>query len=323
MDERKLQVKKVRSRTNQVSATMLIYYLIMTITSVVALLLDAAFYAIGAYMNGAGDMMDVIAHISESAMSNGWGYLVAIAIGCLIMYLWKGKDFCFRAVFAREKKMTLGAFVALLCIFIAPQALLQVYVPAFEWLLNQMGFSATQALEVATIQTDAVSMFLYVSILGPISEELLCRGLVLRVMRPHGKQAAIFVSAALFGLYHGNAIQIPFAFLVGLVLGYVTVEYSIIWAMILHIINNFVLSDLAGRLSEVYPLGTEILFWSILGGSALATVVLLIVRRKDVVAYFRENKMTAVNWRGVLSSPVLWVFVGIMLLMSLLTITRI
>jgi len=131
------------------------------------------------------------------------------------------------------------------------------------------------------------------------------------------------ISAIAFGLLHGNIIQTPFAFLVGLVLGYVTVEYSIIWAIVLHIINNFVLSDLMGRLEKIAPELASVLFFVVIGTAAVASVVLLIVKRDQVKDYFRNNKVGAVNWRGLLSSATMWVFTALMLLSALLTITRI
>ena len=67
------------------------------------------------------------------------------------------------------------------------------------------------------------------------------RGVILTVLRRYGDAFGIFVSALLFGFLHGNFIQTPFAFIVGLVLGYVTVYTgSMLPAMIIHFLNNTV-----------------------------------------------------------------------------------
>lgn len=323
MEERKLKIKAARGEMNKLGGTMIVYYLIMNTAVSIVMLADACIYLIGALIKGTPlGINDIINRILDFATSNGWGYILAIAAEVVILLIWKGKGF-FGEMFIRQKRMTPGVFAAILCVFLLPQALLQVYAPALEWVLNQMGLSAMAALEMATIQTDTVSMFLYVAFLGPVAEELLCRGLLLRMLRPWGKQAAIVVSAIAFGLLHGNIIQIPFAFLVGLVLGYVTVEYSIIWAMVLHIINNFVLSDLIARLEKIAPELASVLFWGILVAAAIASVVLLIVKREEVKDFFRNNKVEAVTWRGLLSSAAMWIFAAMMLLSSLLTVTRI
>lgn len=324
MEDRKLQIKAARGTMNRLGATLIVYYLIINVAVTLVLLADACIYVFGALAKGIDlSVDDIMGYIMDATTANGWGYLLAIAAGCVIVLLWKGKNFFFRDIFTKGKKMTPSVFVMLLCFFIAPQMLLQLYATAFEWLLNQMGFSAMAALEMATITTDSLSMFLYISILGPISEELLFRGVILRLLRPWGKQAAIVVSAIAFGLFHGNIIQIPFAFLVGLVLGYVTVEYSIVWAMLLHIFNNFVLSDLMGRLAEAQPETASVLLFAVMLLSLIAAVVLLIVEKEEVKNYFCENKVGAITWKGLFSSPVMWIFTVMMLLSSLLTITKI
>lgn len=324
MTEEKALIKQVRGKVNQVCTTLLVYYLIMNVASIFVLIVDVGIHLISNYFQGLPfDSQELFLYIYESATNNGWGYLFAITAGCAIVLLWKGKEFCFREIFTREKKMTPGVFVVLLCVFIAPQTILQFVAPLLEWLLNMMGFSVMQALEMAAIETNTVSMFLYVCFLGPISEELLFRGLLLRILRPYGKKIAILLPAIAFGLFHGNVIQAPFAFLVGLVMGYVTVEYSIVWAMVLHVFNNFILSDLLSRLTAAYPLVGVLLLWVILIGALIATVVLLIVYRKKTAAYLRQKRIAPITWKGVLSAPVLWVFIAIMLLLSLLTITRV
>ncbi len=83
--------------------------------------------------------------------------------------------------------------------------------------------------------------FISVAIIPPLVEEFAFRGLVLGSLRKFSDSFAIIVSAILFGLIHGNFQQIPFAFLVGLVLGYVTVKTNSIWLAVgIHAINNAV-----------------------------------------------------------------------------------
>ena len=163
---------------------------------------------------------------------------------------------------------------------------------ALEFLFNLVGLSLNESMESASLSMDAFSMFIYVGIGAPISEEILFRGLMLRSMQPYGKKFAIFASALVFGLYHANIIQIPFAFAVGLVLGYVTVEYSLVWSIALHMFNNLVLADLLARLTASWPemaLGTLNLV--LFGGSALLSVVILFANRKRIRGYQKGEWM--------------------------------
>ena len=90
-------------------------------------------------------------------------------------------------------------------------------------------------------------------------EEFACRGLILGRLKKYGEGFAIMVSAILFGLVHSNFEQIPFAFLVGLVLGFITVKSGSIWpAVIVHAYNNFIsvafdylLSSFSGEIQNI------------------------------------------------------------------------
>ena len=89
---------------------------------------------------------------------------------------------------------------------------------------------------------DYIWMLLEVSIIGPMVEELLFRGLVFHfVERDTGKEgAAIFISALLFGIWHGIFVQGVYTFLIGLVLGYLYAKTrKLIWPFLVHLVNNF------------------------------------------------------------------------------------
>ena len=79
----------------------------------------------------------------------------------------------------------------------------------------------------------------YLCVLGPISEELLFRGCILRSGSHVSRKVGVIASALLFALFHGNLAQLTNTFLMGLLLGYITVKSrSIIPAIIMHICNN-------------------------------------------------------------------------------------
>ncbi len=77
------------------------------------------------------------------------------------------------------------------------------------------------------------------AILPALIEEFALRGVVLGSLRRYGDNFAIIVSAALFGIMHGNLEQIPFAFILGLYFGFITIKTGTVWAaVLLHFINN-------------------------------------------------------------------------------------
>lgn len=79
-------------------------------------------------------------------------------------------------------------------------------------------------------------------ILAPVSEEILLRGMTLRIFSRVTDRfwiANIF-QALLFGIAHGNIVQGSYAFLLGLLLGYIAHKYRSIYASILaHLVFNF------------------------------------------------------------------------------------
>lgn len=77
--------------------------------------------------------------------------------------------------------------------------------------------------------------------LAPVMEEFVFRGFILHALRRFGDVFAVVVSALLFALLHGNLVQGPFAFVVGLALGYFVLRFGSIWAtVVLHACVNSV-----------------------------------------------------------------------------------
>lgn len=96
---------------------------------------------------------------------------------------------------------------------------------------------------------------IYVGILSPIGEECIFRGLI---MHYAGESAPFYMAnilqAALFGVFHGNLIQGIYAFLLGLLIGYlVKLSGSIFGGMIFHSALNFAGLYLGRLLPETLP----------------------------------------------------------------------
>lgn len=283
--------KILRRKFNAVGWTLVIYYLIMNVAVMATMVIDMLALVLR-QMAENPDMTFDERLLTEDAVNNGWGYLVAAGIGLFILLVWKGKNFWTEKIWAKGSAMTAGAFFGILSVFIGIQAIASLMSTVLELILNGFGLSMMSILESTSGQSDGLSMFLYGSICAPITEEILFRGYVQRTLEPYGKKFAIFGSALLFGLFHGNLIQTPYAFLVGLVLGYVTAEYNVAWAMVLHMLNNMVLADLLSRVTAGLPAGvpdliTNIVIW----GFGIAAVVILIVKRKKIAAYLRRERM--------------------------------
>ena len=108
-------------------------------------------------------------------------------------------------------------------------------------ILKEFGLKSMTIDMTATDNSAAATIFMYfyACLLGPLLEELLYRGVLLQGMRKYNERFALIVSALIFGLMHQNYQQFVLGFLVGLVLGAVTLRSgSIVPAVIFHIIMN-------------------------------------------------------------------------------------
>ena len=94
-----------------------------------------------------------------------------------------------------------------------------------------------------------IPLILFVAIIGPIFEELIFRGLLLKKLRVYGDKTAIIYTSIAFGLFHTNISQILFAAVIGVVLGYVVCKTNNIkYSIMIHIIINM-LSSIATIIS--------------------------------------------------------------------------
>lgn len=298
----------------------LLYYGIMNLAVSIVLAADIAIRIVSATISNEVLSDAFIEEMVNAAAANGWGYLIAMTVGAVLLYVWKKREFCLQTIWQKEKPMTASAFFSIAAIFIGVQAVAQILAIALEWLFNLFGLSILDALESASVVEDTVSMFLYAAIFAPIGEEILFRGLLLRMLQKYGKKFAILATAFLFGIFHGNIIQTPYAFLVGLVLGYVAVEYSILWAIVLHMLNNMVLADFMTRLAEILPPGVgDLISILVIWGCAIAAVIVLIVKRHEVSQYLRQKKIHPLCVKSFFTSPGVLVLTGIMVGNILLT----
>lgn len=285
MMEDRIADRWLRRRFSVLCWTVVIYELLLNILCAGAISADALRQILQAMQ--AGDFSGIIDE--EQLLQNGWGYVATFAVGLVILYGWKGRDF-FRSDRKKAGSMSAGAFFACVSIMLGIQYVFILWTELVDTVMGFFGGSVGEMMEAASLPANSFSIVLYSALLAPISEELLFRKLVQGNLMPFGKRFAILTSALLFGLFHGNFLKIPYAFAMGLILGYVAAEYSVWWSIALHAFNNFVLGDVMVWLSELLPelvlngVGAAMLLY------AFASVGILIHSR-EVIRTFRAEGM--------------------------------
>lgn len=86
---------------------------------------------------------------------------------------------------------------------------------------------------------DIFLYFLSTAAVPALIEEMIMRGIIMQPLRRYGDWFAIFVSSMIFGLMHCNLLQIPFAFIAGVAIGYAVVTTESLWTgVLIHFCNN-------------------------------------------------------------------------------------
>lgn len=106
--------------------------------------------------------------------------------------------------------------------------------------LNDLFTGYSEVSEQAFSGQPVGLMILVVGIIGPICEELMFRGIVFHRLKDWVKpQAAIAISALLFGIYHGNVVQFFYATCMGVMLAVIYDKTGTLWiSIVAHIAAN-------------------------------------------------------------------------------------
>ena len=102
-----------------------------------------------------------------------------------------------------------------------------------------------------------------IAIMAPLVEELLFRGAIQGHLLRKGMKPvyAILIASAVFGIVHMNPIQIPFAFAIGLIFGWLYYRTgSVVPGLIGHFINNSIATIQMALLSKE-ELNTKTIEW--------------------------------------------------------------
>lgn len=157
---------------------------------------------------------------------------------------------------------------------------------------------------------------LFMVILAPILEEYIFRKQLIDRMRIYGEKTAVILSAAMFGLFHGNLSQMFYAATIGLVFGYVYVRtgrlrYSIGMHMLINFLGSVVsvavldhldftvLEQLEtaglsfGQILRETGIWGLLLYGLLMIGMAVAGLILLCIKSRKIRFYEREKELPA------------------------------
>jgi dTDP-4-dehydrorhamnose reductase len=162
----------------------------------------------------------------------------------LVMGLWYYLAFGKRqkaASAAGRSRFTLKSAALIFCMAISLQFLIGILLTVWQLLFPQTIASYSQMMEDSGVaQLNLLSVVLTV-ILAPVSEEITFRGLTMKYLKRAGAPflLANVIQALFFGIAHMNLVQGVYAFLLGLVCGWIAEKFKTIRASVLfHMIFN-------------------------------------------------------------------------------------
>jgi membrane protease YdiL (CAAX protease family) len=278
--------RDVRNCVLFLAGALLINTLVAMVVQIFALFLDpsiidqllsaataAAPYDIDAIMDSMGNMDGTL--MSLSAMAG------AVA-GPLLFIVYRKRRFFGDVLMPPREKLTPRILVMLIVATQGIQFVFGLLILLAEFLLEPTGVSLSGDYNNIISALINPLGLVYIVLVGPIFEELVFRGAILGALRKYGENFAIIMSAVLFGFFHMVILQIPFAFVMGMLFGYVASRFSLRASILLHIIVN----GLSLLFSESGAAAESI------GGYAMlvcgvATLILLLCYRRQLRARIR------------------------------------
>ena len=125
--------------------------------------------------------------------------------------------------------------------------------------------------------------YIAIAVTPALVEEFATRGMVMGTARQYGELFGLITSATFFALMHGNLVQIPFAFMMGLVIGFAVIKTgSVVTGMVIHFLNNAISVSMTYLLANV----ESILLQGIISIGYLAFCVVLLL----IGIFYAQNK---------------------------------
>ncbi|MEG1886796.1 MAG: type II CAAX endopeptidase family protein [Oscillospiraceae bacterium] len=227
------------------------------------------------------------------------------------------------------KKVSYGLLFALVAIAFGFNAIGNIATNLFASAMGAVGI--TPVAPPFDLSNDLMGFLLSIVCIGvfpALVEEFAFRGVILSILKKRfSPTSSIIISAVVFGLVHGNLVQIPFALLMGLAFGYITVYSGSLWpAIIAHFLNNTMSCVMDYATRGATPLTTMIIssVYMIVSIALLIIGVILLLKRDNHALKlpqsgtdFTIGTKTTVKW--FLQSPAMIVFAVMTVLQIIIT----
>lgn len=165
---------------------------------------------------------------------------------CLFVWLYAARQSTWKTV--KKDNLSLKQSLISIPIALAMLGIVNLYIIGFQYLSGQYPllkdtldeYISNASIAQTSTGFEAAGYYIGVGILIPVIEELIFRGIILgEFLSTMNADAAVFLSALVFGTMHMQPVQIGYALVCGVILGYVYLySNSLYLSVIIHILFN-------------------------------------------------------------------------------------
>ena len=128
-------------------------------------------------------------------------------------------------------------------------------------ILDRVGY-VFPVYDLNGFSTENYFLFVFtMSIMVPLAEEFVFRKVILKSFLPFGKTLSIVLSSMIFAICH-DISSLLYAFVFGMLLGYLAVNFGHKYAVAVHILNNLISSSIIVAEMHISAVAFTILFYA-------------------------------------------------------------
>ena len=222
-----------------------------------------------------------------------WGVGLFIAASLSLLVWAFSKKFPIKRIYEHvaPRKMTIQSFVMVCASLFGVRFISKLILGGIEKLLLEMGIPATLVANSSEELTSSIIFVLYLGVMAPVVEEFIFRGFIGYRLERYGKVFTILFTALIFSLFHANITQEVFTFMAGIVFAYVALEYGFQWAVVAHMMNNFIFAVVLDiYLARMMNLGDFSIVQVLDLVGFIILVIVVILKWKDIKEYIDVNR---------------------------------
>ena len=199
-----------------------------------------------------------------------------------------------------DRRMTLTALLALVTVLLLSQGMVHELNKFFNHFCLLLHIPSLASRSLLVTGTSSPMMAVYALLAVPLAEELVFRGIILNGLRRFGRVFAILTASLLCALLQCDPVSGLWIFLLGLALGYCSLEYGLIWAIGARMVGDLLFSGLPNRYLMSAPRTARMSISAVALVLVLAGLVMFFLHRASLFDYrrrYRAPKGTYASWR--------------------------